>query len=71
LELIIQQGLQSPACLQQLEGDVHDWTPLLEGCWIPNSSKKKHVLTSIGKFKMTEGKEKYFFHLALDQESFF
>jgi hypothetical protein len=51
LELIIQQGLQSPACLQQPGGDVHDWTPLLKGCWNRNFSKKKYVLTSIGNFQ--------------------
>jgi hypothetical protein len=55
LELIIQQGLQSPACLQQLGGDVYDWTPLLEGCWNRNFSKKKRVLTSIGNIQNDRG----------------
>jgi hypothetical protein len=55
LELIIQQSLQSPACLRQLGGDVHDWTPFLEGCWNRNLSKKKRVLTSIGNIQNDRG----------------
>jgi hypothetical protein len=55
LELIIQQGLQSPACLQRLGGDVHDRIPSTEGCTSQNFSMIIHVLTGMGKIYKDRG----------------
>jgi hypothetical protein len=55
LELIIQQGLQSPACLQRLGGDVHDRVPSMEGCTSQNFFMIIHVLTGLGKIYKDRG----------------
>jgi hypothetical protein len=55
LELIIQQGLQSPACLQRLGGDVHERIPSMEGWTSQNFSMIVHVLTGLGKIYKDRG----------------